>query len=188
MAKVMHSPGVAASSTRRKVTGWMTGGGGADQGLNHCGVPGAGKFAGGPDGPPSGPDGGGGGVQVVAGGGDQVGVGAGGGPGRGAGVGPAGGLQWAALQAESVAVIVLVTTSKGAAGSRPAPWLGTRAASSTTGAAGSLNLGRSGGAVGIGSVLGAGSSSDPSSGRSKWSGRTSGAYSGPSSQLATDPW
>lgn len=104
-------------------------------------------------------------------------------------VGPLGGLQCAALQAEVASVMVAETTSNGIEGSRVSSRGGTRLSSGATGACGWENPGRSKdsgcddrdvcGCTGEPAESGA-----AAAGSAKWSGRSAGAYSGPSSHVA----
>jgi len=79
---------------------------------------------------------------------------------------------------------VLDATSNGAWGSRPASTTGCNAASGATGALGSANAGRSFGASAAICWTGGAVDSGATSGFSNWLGRSTGAYSGPSSQVA----
>ena len=97
---------------------------------------------------------------------------------------PAGGAQWTAPHAESE-VMVLVATAKGFCGSRGSSrCIGTRLESEATGADGLSKTGRLLGAHAATCVYGGAVSSGGASGVWKSAGRSIGAYSGPSSQVA----
>ncbi len=98
--------------------------------------------------------------------------------------GPLGGLQCVAPQAEVASVRVADTTSNGMDGSRVSSTGGIRVSNDATGAWGWSKAGRSTGIGGPGGGVGAASGRGGAAGSAKWSGRSAGAYSGPSSQVA----
>ena len=164
------------------MTGTGAGGGYIGPGPNHCGVPGAGR-------PP------------------EVWIGAVGGP-HGVAVAPpatagtapptelfhgvaevviglVGGLEWTAPQAESPLVIAPEAMSYGRVGSRGSSGgTGTSSASGRTGACGVPKTGRTIGASAACWTYGSATLSGAAEGTENPSGRSIGAYSGPSSQLA----
>ena len=195
MVRQMQSPGVAASSTA--LAPISLGGVGRSPyagGANQPGVPGTGY--------PFGPVGGGvlrissgsfgaGRLMIASGrygpGGMGGGLSAGGALRADGAGGPVGGPECSDPHAVSV-VIVLVTTANGCCGSRVSSTIGSRVSSGATGAGGSSNAGRCFGAYAAICCAGGAIESGATSGLVNSAGRSTGAYSGPSSQVATQSW
>ena len=83
---------------------------------------------------------------------------------------------------------MLDTTANGSCGSRVSSTSGSRVSSGATGADGSSKVGRRFGAYAAICSTGGATESGATAGLVNSAGRSTGAYSGPSSQVATQSW